>query len=192
MADNLRRRGGAGSLLITEGPQKGRRLAEVARAGDPIAAAIGVIRVADPGVVSFNQTEVDIEAFMRRRWVMTGSDASGGHPRMFGSFARKYRHYVTERRVIPVRAFIERSTALPADTFGLAGRGRLRPGAFADVVVFDPKTYAERATYEEPTRLAACVRTVLVNGVVAVDGGALTGAAAGRAIAKTPPAGTCR
>jgi N-acyl-D-aspartate/D-glutamate deacylase len=60
------------------------------------------------------------------------------------------------------------------------------------VVVFDPRLYAERATYQEPTRLAAGVRTVLVNGVVAVEAGRLTGAAAGRALAKTPPAGTCR
>jgi N-acyl-D-aspartate/D-glutamate deacylase len=192
MTDNLRRRGGAGSLLITQGAQKGRRLSDVAGAGDPIAAAIGVIRVADPALVSFNQTEADIEAFMRRPWVMTGSDASVGHPRMFGSFARKYRHYVAERKVIPLRAFVERSTVLTADTFGLVGRGRLRRGAFADVVVFDPRLYAERATYQEPTRLAAGVRTVLVNGVVAVEAGRLTGAAAGRALAKTPPAGTCR
>ena len=194
MADNLRRRGGAASLLITEGAHRGRTLADVAGAQrlDPLAAAIAVVRVEDPAVASFNQTEADITAFMRRPWVMTGSDASTGHPRAFGSFARKYSEYVVRRRVLTLRQFIERSTALPADTFRLAGRGRLRPGAFADVVVFDPGAYAARATYEEPTLLAAGVRTVLVNGVAAVDNGALTGAAAGRALAQTPPAGTCR
>jgi len=65
-------------------------------------------------------------------------------------------------------------------------------GGGADAVLFDPKVYAARATYEEPTRTAVGVRTVVVNGVVAVDGGVLTGAAASRALAKTPPAGTCR
>ena len=85
---------------------------------------------------------------MRRPWVMTSSDASGGHPRAFGSFARKYAEYVRRRNVLSLRDFIERSTALPADTFRLADRGRLRPGAFADVVVFDPEAYAARATYE--------------------------------------------
>src|SRR6185436_3803857 len=194
MAENLRRRGGAESLLITEGQYRGKRLAEVARTLGvaPVAAAIAVIRISDPSVASFNQTEADIAAFMRRPWVMTSSDASEGHPRAFGSFARKYAEYVRRRHVLTLREFIERSTALPADTFRLAGRGRLRDGAFADVVVFDPRSYAERSTYEAPTLLAAGVRTVLVNGVPAVLNGALTGAAAGRGLAQTPPAGACR
>jgi N-acyl-D-aspartate/D-glutamate deacylase len=194
MAENLRRRGGAGSLLITEGQYRGRRLAEVARTlgVEPVAAAVAIIRVGDPAVASFNQTEEDITAFMRWPWVMTSSDASEGHPRAFGSFARKYAEYVRRRAVLSLRDFIHRSTALPADTFGLADRGRLRPGAFADIVVFDPRSYAARATYEAPTLLAAGVRTVLVNGVPAVSNGALTGAAAGRALAHVPTAGTCR
>jgi N-acyl-D-aspartate/D-glutamate deacylase len=192
MAENLRRRGGAASLLITEGPHRGKRLSEIAGSGDPIEAAIAVIRVDDVSVASFNQTEEDIAAFMRRPWVMTGSDASGGHPRAFGSFARKYALYVRERGVLSLRDFIHRSTALAADTFGIADRGRLRQGAFADIVAFDPQTYAARSTYEEPTLLATGVRTVLVNGVVAVDNGALTRAAAGRGLAHVPTAGTCR
>jgi N-acyl-D-aspartate/D-glutamate deacylase len=193
MADNMRRRGGPASLLITEGTHGGQRLAEVAQARrlDPLAAAVAIIRIEDPSVASFNQIEGDIAAFMRRPWVMTGSDASGGHPRAYGSFARKYSEYVVRRRVLTLRQFIERSTALPADTFGLEDRGRLRPGAFADVVVFDPRTFAARATYEQPTELATGVRTLLVNGVVAVDNGALTGAAAGRALAHRPTAGSC-
>ena len=193
IADNLRRRGGAASLLITQGSQKGNDLAAVAKARGqhPIDTAIALIRVQDSAVASFNQTEADIAAFMRRPWVMTGSDASVGHPRAYGSFARKYREYVVARRVIGVRDFIERSTSLTADTFGLAGRGRLKAGAFADILVFDPKLYAARATYEQPTLPATGVRTVIVNGIVAVDEGALTGAAAGRALAHAPPRGTC-
>jgi N-acyl-D-aspartate/D-glutamate deacylase len=191
MADNLRRRGGAQSLLITAGRHRGRHLSEVARSGDPIEAAIAAIREADASVVSFNQTEADIEAFMRQPWVMSGSDASGGHPRAYGSFARLYSEYVRRRSVLTLRAFIERSTALPADTFGLVDRGRLRPGAFADITVFDPRTYAARATYEQPTELAAGVRAVFVNGVAAVENGALTGAAPGRGLAHVPRAGSC-
>ncbi|MGQ0588592.1 MAG: N-acyl-D-amino-acid deacylase family protein [Sphingosinicella sp.] len=191
MAENLRRRGGAETLLITAGRHRGRRLSEVAGSGDPIEAAIAAIREADASVVSFNQTDADIEAFMRQPWVMSGSDASAGHPRAYGSFARLYAEYVQRRRVLTLRAFIERSTALPADTFGLVGRGRLRPGAFADIVVFDPARYAAQATYEEPTRLATGVRTVLVNGVVVVENGALIGAAPGRGLAHVPPPGSC-
>jgi N-acyl-D-aspartate/D-glutamate deacylase len=194
IAENLRKRGGATALLITEGEHKGRRLTDVTRStgADAVAAAIAMIRVKDPAVASFNQSEADIAAFMRRPWVMTGSDASTGHPRAYGSFARKYARYVREQRVVTLRQFVERSTALPADTFGLTGRGRLKPGAFADIVVFDPKRYAERATYYEPTLLAAGVRTVLVNGVPAVEGGVLSGRAAGRALPHRPTQGTCQ
>jgi N-acyl-D-aspartate/D-glutamate deacylase len=194
IVENLRKRGGAASLLITEGEQKGRTLEQVAalHGGDPVAAAIAVIRVKDPAVASFNQTEGDIADFMRRPWVMTGSDASIGHPRAFGSFARKYSEYVVAKKVLTLRDFIERSTALTADTFSLTGRGRLRPGAYADVVVFDPKRFAARANYEQPTLLAEGVRTVLVNGMVAVSEGALTGVAAGRALARISAPGTCR
>jgi N-acyl-D-aspartate/D-glutamate deacylase len=194
IVENLRKRGGAEALLITSHGFRGKTLAEVAKANaeDAVAATIRVIRIHDPAVASFNQAESDIKAFMRRPWVMTGSDASIGHPRVYGSFARKYAKYVVAERVLTLRQFIERSSALTADTFGLAGRGHLRPGAFADIVVFDPRAYAARATYEQPTLLAAGVRTVLVNGVVAVDNGALTGKAAGRALPRTPHPGTCK
>jgi N-acyl-D-aspartate/D-glutamate deacylase len=194
MAENLRRRGGAAALLITEGEYDGRTLADIAksRGEEPVAAAVAVVRAGDPAVASFNQIEPDIEAFMRRPWVMTGSDASTGHPRTYGSFARKYAKYVVRERVLTMRQFIERSSTLAADTFRLAGRGRLEAGAFADVVVFDPRRYAERSTYTQPALTAAGVRTVLVNGVVAVDGGALTGRAAGRPLPHRPAPGTCR
>lgn len=193
MAENLRKRGGADKLLIVEGPYKNRRLDDVAKSmgKDPVDAAIAAIRIGDAGVVSFNQSEADIAAFMKQPWVMTDSDASTGHPRVYGSFARKYAKYAVADHVISVREFIERSSSLTADWFHLAGRGHLKPGAFADVVVFDPKTYAARATYEQPTLLAQGVRTVLVNGKVAVDQGSLTGVAAGRALPHTPTPGTC-
>ena len=193
MAENMRKRGGAAKLLIVEGAHKNQTLADVAAAThtDPIAAAIAVIRVGDPGVVSFNQSEADIAAFMRTPWVMTDSDASPGHPRVYGSFARKYAKYVVADHVLTLRQMIDRSASLTADWFKLDGRGHLRAGAFADVVVFDPKTYAARATYQKPTEYAAGVRTVLVNGVLAVDDGKLTGRAAGRALRHVPPQGSC-
>lgn len=189
MAENLRKRGGAAALLITEGRHKGRTLAAVASPGDPVAAAIAVIREKDPAVASFNQSEADIQAFMKRPWVMTSSDASTGHPRVYGSFARKYAKYVVADRAITLRDFIERSSARTADIFGLDRRGHLRAGGFADIVVFDPRRYRERSTYDAPTRLAEGVRTVVVNGVIAVDKGKPTGGAAGRALARKPTGG---
>lgn len=194
VTENMRKRGGSEKLLIVEGKYRNQTLAAVATAmgTDPVTAAIAVIRIGDPGVVSFNQSEGDIAAFMARPWVMTDSDASPGHPRVYGSYARKYSKYVVADQVLTLGEFIERSSAFPADWFHLAGRGHLRKGAFADVVVFDPKTYASRADYEHPTEYAAGVRTVVVNGVVAVDNGALTGRAAGRALPHKPTPGTCK
>ncbi|HSI18192.1 MAG TPA: amidohydrolase family protein [Sphingomonas sp.] len=194
ITENMRRRGGADSLLIVEGKYRNQRLSAVARAMgvDPVTAAIAAIRLGDSGTVSFNQSEADIAAFMRQPWVMTDSDASGGHPRMYATFARKYAKYVVADHVLTLREFIERSSSVTADWFHLTGRGHLKAGAFADVVVFDPKSYAPRATYEAPTLLAAGVQTVLVNGVPAVDGGKMTGRAAGRALPHTPTPGSCR
>ena len=194
IVENLRKRGGPAKLLIVQGKYAKRTLAEVARQlrQDPVNAAISVIRIQDPRVVSFNQSEEDIAALMRRPWVITSYDSTGGHPRVYGSFARKYRKYVVDEHILTLREFIERSSALTADTFGIEGRGRLKPGAYADVVIFDPNRYAERATYEQPTLTARGVRTVLVNGVLTVDGGKLTGRAAGRALKHRPTPGSCR
>lgn len=193
MADNLRRRGGPDSLLAVEGRWKGKRLSAIARELGlaPVDAAVAVIRQSDIAVVSFNMAESDIETFMRQPWTMTDSDASTGHPRSFGSFARKYAVYARERKVISVRDFVDRSTAFPADWFGFTDRGRLKPGAFADIAVFDPATFASRATYEDPELTATGMRTVVVNGRIAVENGVLTSAAAGQALRHEPPKGTC-
>ncbi|MBB5686826.1 N-acyl-D-amino-acid deacylase family protein [Sphingobium boeckii] len=188
ITETMRKRGGAASLLITDGPHKGRTVAQIAAAAqiDPIAAAIRLIQESDFALASFNQSEPDIAAFMKRPWVMTGSDASPGHPRVYGSFARKYAKYVVADRVITLRQFIERSATLTADTFKLKDRGRLRRGAFADVVIFDPKTYAARATYDQPKLFATGVQTVIVNGTIAIDHGKPTAAAPGRPLPHRP------
>ncbi|WP_447727185.1 N-acyl-D-amino-acid deacylase family protein [Sphingomonas koreensis] len=195
MRENLRRRRGPAAVLVTSGAAdvRGKTLADIAtkRGVDPIDAAIDLLRTEEVSIVSFSQDEAMVEAIMRRPWVMTGSDASAGHPRMYGSYARKYAHYVKDRSVISLRDFIERSSTLAADRFGLEGRGHLRAGAFADVVLFDPARYAARADYVQPALFAKGVDTVIVNGVIAVEDGAPTGAAAGRALPRTPPPGAC-
>jgi N-acyl-D-aspartate/D-glutamate deacylase len=193
IAENMRRRGGPSSLLIVEGRWKGQRLDAVAEALrlDPVAAAMAAIREGDAATISFNMAESDIESFMRQPWTFTDSDASTAHPRVWGSFARKYAVYIKERKVLTLREFIDRSSAETADWFGMTDRGHLRPGAFADVVVFDPAGYAARATYEQPDLPATGVRAVLVNGTLAVKDGRLTGAAPGRALPHVPPPGAC-
>lgn len=193
IADNLRIRGGAASLLVVEGPWKGHRLDAIARqlGLEPVSAAMAAIREGNAATISFNMARADIESFMRQPWVVTGSDSSTGHPRAYGSFAEKYAVFVRERKLLTLREFIDRSSAVTAEIFGLEGRGRIRPGGFAEIAIFNPATFAARATYEAPELTATGMRYVLVNGALAVDGGEVTGAAAGRALPK-PPAPGCQ
>lgn len=195
MVDNLRRRGGAAAILITSGPPSvaGKTLAEIAteRRLDPIAAAIAILQQDEAGVASFNQNEADIAAFMRQPWVVTSSDASEGHPRYYASFARKYATYVKERQVIDLSTFIAASTIRTARIFGLEGRGELRPGAFADVIAFDPARFAPRADYARPTLFSKGMRMVIVNGQVAIENGEPTGIAAGQPLPRQPQSGAC-
>ena len=185
MNQNLSRRGGSDSLLMTEARDKsivGKTLAAVAkeRNESPVDAAIEIIKAGGSNVASFNMKESDIEAFMRQPWVMTCSDGSEGHPRKYGTYPRKIREYVYKRHVISLEAAVRSSTSLPADTLGLKDRGLLKNAYFADVLVFDPKTYDERATYESPRVLATGVRYLIVNGRLAIDDGSLTTTLAGR------------
>ena len=189
MTENLRRRGGADTLLMTSAKDKsivGKNLAEIAAARhvSPIEAAIEILKAGGSSVASFNMKESDIEAFMRQPWVMTCSDGSTGHPRKYGTFPRKFHEYVFTRHVLSVEAAVRSSTSLPATTLGLKDRGLLKPGYFADVLVFDPKTYNERATYVQPEVLATGVRFLAVNGKLVVDNGELQPVLAGRALAR--------
>jgi N-acyl-D-aspartate/D-glutamate deacylase len=194
--ENLRRRGGAASLLITSGPAnaQGKTLEAFAKEQgvDPVVATIAILKQSEARVASFNQSENDIAAFMLRPWVVTSSDATLGHPRYYGSFARKYATYVRDAKVMNLQAFIDQSTSTTAAMFGLEGRGQLKVGAFADVIAFDPKTFASRADYANPFLLATGMRTVVVNGQVAVENGAPTGVAAGRPLPRQPIAGSCQ
>lgn len=187
MTENLRRRGGADTLLMTSAKDKsivGKTLAQIAteRKESPIDAALEILRGGGSSVASFNMKESDIEAFMREPWVMTCSDGSTGHPRKYGTFPRKFHEYVFTRHVISLEAAVRSSTSLTAETLQLKDRGLLKPGYFADVLVFDPKTYNERATYVEPEVLSNGVRFLTVNGQLAVDNGSLTTALAGKAL----------
>lgn len=195
MSDNMRRRGGAASLRmisISRGVDPaalGKTLDEYARGKrlDPIEAALGIIQAGSAGLASFNMNEQDIEAFMKEPFVMTGSDGSGGHPRKYGTYPRKIRRYVLDKPVITMERMIQASSAQVAETFGIPQRGRLREGYLADVIVFDPASIREVATYDEPERLSQGIRWVYVNGIAAVADGRLTGALPGRPLSKVAP-----
>ena len=185
ITDNLRRRGGPASLLLTSGPFAGQRLGELAAAWKvhPVEAAIRVVRdEGDARLASFNMAEADIAAFAVQPWVMTGSDGSLGHPRKYGTYPLAWTRFVTQGRLLTAEQYVRRSSGLVADTFGVEGRGYLSPGKFADIVVFDPATFAAAADYEHPTRLSTGVRWALVNGRPAIEDGRPTLALAGKGL----------
>lgn len=194
MRENLRRRGGAESLLLTVqgAPWHGKRLAEVAaeRKEDPIDAALFVIRDGRDSVVSFNMDNADVIRFMQQPWVVTSSDGSSGHPRQYATFPQKYREYVL-KGVQTLDEFIRSSTGRTADILGLDRRGYLREGYLADIVAFDPQRYAPKADYLRPRELSEGVEYLLVNGKLEIAQGKVTGTAAGRWLRHEPTAGSC-
>ena len=184
MLRNLDRRGGANSLLIISSREKeivGKTLEQIAkdRSEQPVEAALQIIKTGGAGVASFNMRDDDLENFMRQDWVMTCSDGSTGHPRKYGTFPRKLRDYVFDDPVITLPFAIRSSTSLTADTFGLKDRGLIRKGYFADIVVFDPKTIRDLATFTDPQVLSTGVRYLIVNGKLAVSDGQIQNVLAG-------------
>ena len=177
MLVNLKRRGGAKTLQIAryapDTSLEGRILAELAdeRGTEAIDVALDLLDHGGAGLISFNMNEDDIAHIMRQDFTMTSSD--GGlvasdegkpHPRYYGTFARKIARYVRDRGVLSLPHAIRSMTSLPATVFGIAERGQLRPGAWADIVVFDLENFRDRATYQDPHQLAEGVTHVLVNG----------------------------
>jgi len=187
MEENLRRRGGASTLLMTSTRDTtilGKRLDQIARERgvSPIEAAVQIILNGGSSVASFNMDEKDIEKFMVQDFIYTDSDGSDGHPRKYGTFPKLLREYVHTKHVLTLPQAIRRSTSASAAFLGFKDRGVLKVGNYADVIAFDPKTVADRSTYEQPTLYAAGMKYVLVNGVVAIEDGKYSGALAGRVL----------
>ena len=175
----------------------GKTLAEVAelRGTSPELTAMDLVILDDSrvGTVYFLMSEENIEKQIALPWVSFGSDAgslapegvfllSNPHPRAYGNFARLLGGYVRERGVIPLEEAIRRLTALPAENLRIRRRGSLRSGYFADVVVFDPTTMQDHATFREPHQYATGVLHVFVNGTQVLNDGEHTGALPGRVV----------
>ncbi len=178
-------------------PLTGKSLAEVAKMrGTPIPDTIMNLVLEDRsrvGTVYFMMSEDNIRRQIKLPWVSFGSDAasmapeppftkSSAHPRAYGNFARLLGRYVRDEKVIPLEEAVHRLSGLPATNLGLAGRGFLREGMFGDVVVFDPATIADQATFEKPHQYAVGMTHVFVNGVQVLKDGDHTGAKPGRAV----------
>lgn len=185
---NLVRRGGGDALLITgQSVYQGETLLALANAtqSDPIDKAVEIIRSGDPAIASFMMLSEDVTTLMKKRWVVTSSDGSVGHPRKFASFPRKFAQYVEGERVLDRVAFVHRSSGLTAEVFSLCNRGRLAKGYFADVLIWDPTSYAPQATYAAPTRRSTGVVHLWVNGVETISEGAMSNSGAGRVVMRS-------
>ena len=193
--ENLARRGGANTFLVSEyAPDtsiEGKRLSDLAAAAmlSPEEYALTLLEKDDAGLVSFNMAEDDIALIMRQPWTMTCTD--GGlqpptegkpHPRAYGAFPRKLETYVRDRNVVTLPFAIRSMTSLPAEVFGVRDRGAVREGAFADLLVFDLAKVHETATYENPHQIAAGIDAVVVNGKVVRDKGTFSDALPGRVL----------
>lgn len=178
-------------------PLSGKTLAEVARmrGKDPVETIMDLVledrsRI---GTIYFLMSEENIRKQLRQPWVSFGSDGSSVapegvfrkasvHPRFYGNFARLLGKYVREEKIITVTEAVRRLSGLPAMNLGLDHCGLLKRGMFADVVVFDPETVGDRATFEQPHQYSVGVKHVLVNGVQVLKDGEHTGAKPGRAL----------
>ncbi|HTO75601.1 MAG TPA: D-aminoacylase [Thermoanaerobaculia bacterium] len=201
--ENLYRAAGPDGILLVEfadekqKPLTGKRLSEIARdrKQDPVETTMDLVAEGKGqiGALFFLMSEDNVVKQLKLPWVSFGSDAgsmapegvflkSSAHPRTYGNFARFLGRYVREEKVTTLPDAIRRLSGLPASNLGLDHRGFLQPGMYADVVVFDPATIADRATYEKPHQYAVGVRHVFVNGVAVLKDGEHTGAKPGRAL----------
>ncbi|NIJ39701.1 N-acyl-D-amino-acid deacylase [Sphingopyxis panaciterrae] len=178
-------------------PLTGKTLAEVAamRGKSPEETAMDLV-VEDGsrvGTVYFLMSEDNVRAQVKLPWMSFGSDAasqapegvflkSGAHPRTYGNVARLLGRYVRDEKLITLADAVYRLTTLPATNLGIKERGALKPGYYADVVVFDPAKVADRATFAEPHQYSVGVRDVFVNGVAVLKDGEHSGATPGRAV----------
>jgi N-acyl-D-amino-acid deacylase len=201
--ENLYAQAGAeGTLLVgfksaALKPLTGKTLAEVAktRGTSPEDTIIDLV-IADGSrvqVVYFLMSEANVAKQMKLPWVSFGSDASAQapegvfllsstHPRAYGNFVRVLGKYARDEKALSLPEAVRRLAALPAHNLGLHDRGMLKPGYFADVVVFDPKTVTDHATFVKPQQYATGVSDVLVNGRQVLKAGEPTGTPAGRVV----------
>ncbi|MBI5814734.1 MAG: D-aminoacylase [Nitrospinae bacterium] len=147
----------------------------------------------DVEAIYFCMSEDNLSRILRKPWVVIGSDSGARavdgplalgrpHPRTFGSFPKFFKEFVREKKMFTIPEAVKKTSTAACDFFGLSGRGRLREGHFADIVVFDPDTIGDRSTYADPLHYSVGVDTVIVNGAIAMKSGKLTRQRGGRVL----------
>jgi len=203
--DNFWRWTGPAGIVIADVPSGrhpevvGRSLTEVAHrwSRDPVEAAFDLLLEENLGVamISMSQDEPIVERFLTLPWASVGSDGLLGgrpHPRAFGSYPRILGRYVREKGILSLAQAVRKMTSEAARAFGFTDHGFLGQGLRANLVVFDPETVADRATFENPLQFAVGIREVMVGGELVVRGGEVTGARPGRVVRKNPVTKTPR
>ena len=177
-------------------PLLGKRLSEVAKLWNKDAMdSLFDILIQDPSteVAVFGMSQPDVTLALQQPWVAVDNDSEGTspegilgqshpHPRAYGTFPRILAKYVREEKVLTLEDAIRKFSALPAQRMRLTDRGVLKAGMWADVVIFDPATVRDRATFDNPNQLSEGMEYVLVNGVPVIDEGKMTGALPGRVL----------
>jgi N-acyl-D-aspartate/D-glutamate deacylase len=194
-------KGGASLRIASYAPKpawRGKDLASIAREEKKsvLEVVLEIERGGGAQIVHFGMNEEEVRLIMKQPFVATASDgssmvpsaASVPHPRSYGTFPRKLGRYALADKVVTLEHAVRSASGLPADILKLPQRGYLKAGHFADVVVFDPKTFRDVATYDKPHRYSTGVRYLFVNGVLAVEAEKHTGALAGRVLRHARPA----
>ncbi|NNF36068.1 MAG: amidohydrolase family protein [Saprospiraceae bacterium] len=198
MTQNLARRGGADRIQFRyfepDTSVQGRTLAQVSSewSMNAVDAALEMLKkTSSIGIVSFNMNDEDVHRFMKQEWMMTCSDGSYPrweegvpHPRFIGSFPRKIRKYVIEEKVISLSQAIRSMTGLSADIFQLKDRGYIKEGLVADIVIFDPENFTDKATFTDPFQYSEGVEYLIINGEIAISEGKFKDIRKGRILKK--------
>jgi N-acyl-D-aspartate/D-glutamate deacylase len=200
IAEALEERDDGDAIQIGSYPPRrdwqGKRISQIAReqGKSPLDVSIEILRRGGAHIVNFSMNEEDVRLIMKQPFVATASDGSSQkltddtvpHPRSYGCYPRKVGHYALKEKVISLEHAVRSASGLPADILRLKDRGYLRAGYFADVVVFDPKTFLDQATFDKPHQLSTGVRFLLVNGQFAIADGKATGTLAGKVLRHEP------
>ena len=193
IAENIERRGGPESLVIVSYPAdeqfEGKNLLEISHAINktPVETAIQLILEGSPGIVSFNMNDADVTHFMKKDYVMTSSDGhievpgnGKPHPRCYGAFTRKIRKFVMEDKILSMEQAIKAATSMPAGMIGISDRGSLKVGHVADIVIFNPETIRDAATFNEPHQYSTGIDYLLVDGIQVIENGVYNGKLVGK------------
>lgn len=188
-SSNIFRRGGADKLLIVNSKNSdiiGKNLLELSIEFDkpPEEVVYQLIKSENVSVASFNMIEEDIINFMKQSWVFTGSDGNTGHPRKYGSFPKKYSEYVLDKKILNLSEFIANSTSKPAEFFNVNKRGKIKEGYYADIIIFDPLYFKDKADYSNAFAYSEGLIYSIINGELIIDRNNFTGKLKGKVLIK--------